>query len=169
MEQPLALIAFVLRCTLAATIAFLLAGAVGLTHPLWACIFALIASQGQSTTTFATIGGRVVGTVIGVVVAVGVGTAMGGTALAAQTAVAVALCAVFAWRRPEIQVCMWTPPIVLMTADATESVARVGFYRGCEVVLGGLIGGLLLVGSDKIGAWAKQKYWRCASPPPDAV
>jgi hypothetical protein len=101
----------------------------------------------------------VAGTVIGVAVATGIGTAMAGMAIAAQMAVAVAICAVFAWAHPAIALCLWTPPIVLMTADASESVAQVGFWRGCEVILGGLIGGLLLIGADKISSWAKRRPW----------
>ena len=152
-KNTLGLISFVVRCTAAATIAYLLANAVGLPRPLWACIFALIASQGSSAGTFVTVGGRVIGTLIGVVVTVVVGTLSSRLGLAAQTAIAVAICAVFAWGRPAIQLCLWTPPIVLMTAGPSDSIIDVGFYRGCEVILGRLIGGLLLAGAEKLGAW----------------
>lgn len=152
-EKIKRLATFVLRCTAAATLAYLLARAVGLPHPLWACIFALIASQGQSATTWTTIGGRVVGTIFGVIVAIAVGTVMNGAALVVQTAVAVAICAVFAWERPAVQLCLWTPPIILMTMNPAESVVSVGFFRGCEVILGGLVGGLLLFGTERLGTW----------------
>lgn len=83
---------------------------------------------------------------------VAVGIFLSRLGLAAQTAISVAICAVFAWGRPAIQLCLWTPPIVLMTAGPSNSIVDVGFYRGCEVILGGLIGGLLLVGAEKLGA-----------------
>src|ERR1700722_9491140 len=67
---------FVSRCTAAATIAYLSASAIGLPHPLWTCIFALVGSQDSESAIFTAIGGRVAGTIIGVVVAVTVGTAM---------------------------------------------------------------------------------------------
>jgi hypothetical protein len=73
--------------------------------------------------------------------------------LAWQMATAVAICAVFAWGRPAIQLCMWTAPIILLYASSAESIARVGFYRGCEVILGILIGGLFLISADKSLAW----------------
>jgi uncharacterized membrane protein YgaE (UPF0421/DUF939 family) len=146
---------FVSRCTAAATIAYLSASAIGLPHPLWTCIFALVGSQDSESAIFTAIGGRVAGTIIGVIVAVAVGTAMHrlGLDLVWQIAVAVAVCAMFAWGRPAIQLCMWTPPIILLTTSPTESLVSVGFYRGCEVILGVLIGGLFLAAADKSLAW----------------
>jgi hypothetical protein len=41
-----------------------------------------------------------------------------------------------------------------MTASPAESLVSVGFYRGCEVILGVLIGGLFLIIADKTLAWA---------------
>ena len=46
-DKSVGLVASVLGCTAAAAIAYGLASVVGLPHPLWACIFALIASQGS--------------------------------------------------------------------------------------------------------------------------
>ena len=43
-----------------------------------------------------------------------------------------------------------------MSMTPGESIASVGFYRGSEVILGGLIGGLLLIAAEKIGAWTHQ-------------
>jgi hypothetical protein len=48
---------------------------------------------------------------------------------------------------------MWTPPIIFMTASPAESLIGIGFYRGCEVILGVLIGGLFLIAADKSLAW----------------
>jgi hypothetical protein len=64
--------------------------------------------------------------------------------------------ALFAWGRPAIQLCMWTTPIILLSASPTESLAGIGFYRGCEVILGVLIGGLFLIAADKGLAWARR-------------
>jgi uncharacterized membrane protein YgaE (UPF0421/DUF939 family) len=154
--RTVALIGFVLRCTVAVTAAYFLAGTVGLPHPLWVCIFALVGSQDSMTAIFTTIGGRVAGTIIGVGVAVAVGVAVPqlGLGIAWKIAIAVAICAAFAWGHPAIQLCMWTPPIIFMTASPAESIASVSFYRGCEVIFGVLIGGLFLITADKILAWA---------------
>jgi uncharacterized membrane protein YgaE (UPF0421/DUF939 family) len=147
---------FVVRCTAAATIAYLLASAIWLPHPLWTCIFALVGSQDSESAIFTTIGGRVAGTGIGVIVAIAVGSAMHPLKLdvAWQIAVAVAICAMFAWGRPKIQLCIWTAPIILLSASPTESIVSVSFYRGCEVILGILIGGLFLIAAEKGLAWA---------------
>jgi len=157
-RKTAALIIFVLRCTVAVTAAYFLAGAVGLPHPLWVCIFALIGSQDSATAIFTTIGGRVAGTIIGVLVAVAVGAVMSqfGFDTAWKIALSVAICAIFAWGRPAIQLCMWTPPIIFMTASPAESLIGVGFYRGCEVILGVLIGGLFLIAADKSLASARK-------------
>jgi uncharacterized membrane protein YgaE (UPF0421/DUF939 family) len=154
-DQMVGLVAFVARCTAAATIAYLSARAVGLPHPLWTCIFALVGSQDSEKTIFTTIGGRVGGTVIGVIVAIAVGAVTHRLKLDLvwQIAIAVAICAVFAWGRPAIQLCMWTAPIIFLSASPAESIASVGFYRGCEVILGILIGGLFLVSADRSRAW----------------
>jgi uncharacterized membrane protein YgaE (UPF0421/DUF939 family) len=157
-----ALIIFVLRCAAAVTAAYLLASAVGFPHPLWACIFALVGSQDSVTAIFMTIGGRVAGTIIGVLVAVAVGSVMSqfGLDIAWNIALSVAICAIFAWGRPAIQLCMWTPPIIFMTASPTESLIGVGFYRGCEVILGVLISGLFLIAADKSLAWERKTHHR---------
>jgi uncharacterized membrane protein YgaE (UPF0421/DUF939 family) len=154
-DKTVLLAAFVLRCAAAATIAYLFASAIGLPHPLWTCIFALIGSQDSELAIITAIGGRIAGTIIGAIVAVAVGVAMHriGLDLAWQIAVAVAICAMFAWGRPAIQLCMWTPPIILLTTSPDESLISVGFYRGCEVILGLLIGGLLLIAADKSLLW----------------
>jgi uncharacterized membrane protein YgaE (UPF0421/DUF939 family) len=158
-EKIIGLAAFTLRCTAAAVIAYLLARAVGVPHPLWACIFALTAaSQDKIAATFKALGGRMIGTIIGVVVAIAVGISLKRFELdmAVQIAVAVAICSVFAWERPAIQICLWTAPIVLMTITPAESIVSVGISRGCEVILGGLVGGLILIAAEKIGAQLHQ-------------
>jgi len=153
------LLGFVVRCSVAGILAYLLAAAVGLPHPLWACIFALISSTIALTATVQAIGGRVVGTVVGIVVAVAVGliAARCGMGVTAQLAVALPICAVFAWRWPALQICLWTAPIVLMDATPSQSIAIVGFDRGCEVVIGVLVGGPIHLGAQKLGAWLRRR------------
>ncbi len=156
-EKAAGLIASVVCCTAAAAVAYYLASAVRLQHPIWACVFALIASQGSLATALSTMGGRVIGTMIGVVVAVAVNAAMSRFAvdIASQMIVDVAVCAVIVWGRPAIQVCLWTPPIILMTAAPGESIVNVGFYRGCEVILGVVVGGLLHMVAEKVAGWTR--------------
>lgn len=157
-DKTVALVTFVFRCTAAATMAYLLADAIGFPHPLWTCVFALVGSQDSESAIVTAIGGRIAGTIIGIAVAVSVGATLHrlGLNLAWQIAVAVAICAMLAWSRPAIQLCMWTPPIIWLTMSPTESLMRVGFYRGCEVVLGLLIGGLFLVAANKGLAWGQR-------------
>jgi uncharacterized membrane protein YgaE (UPF0421/DUF939 family) len=145
-------IAFVLRCTMAVTAAYFLAGAAGFPHPLWACIFALVGSQDSVTAIVTTIAGRVTGTIIGVMIAIAVGVVMSqfGLGMVWKIALSVALCAACAWGRPAIQLCLWTPPIIFMTASPAESIVSVGLYRGGEVIIGVVVGGLLLIVSDRI-------------------
>ncbi|MDB5911047.1 MAG: rane protein [Massilia sp.] len=149
------LAAFVVRCVAAVLLAYLLASAVRLPHPLWACIFALITSQDSVSAPFVkTVGGRLIGTIIGVIVGVAVGVAASriGLATVLQLAIAVLICALFAWRRPAVQLCLWTAPIVLLSATPAESIITVGFDRGCEVLIGVLVGGLIHVAAQKLDA-----------------
>ncbi len=152
------LVMFVVRCTAAAVIAYFLTMAVGLPHPLWACVFALVVSQDNVAASFKMIGRRVLGTVIGAVVAVVVGSGLNRFGLDAvwQMGLAVAICAIFAWRRPAIQVCLWTPPIILLTASTAEPIVDVGFYRSCEVIIGVLVGGSLHMAVEEIDASVRQ-------------
>jgi uncharacterized membrane protein YccC len=143
-------IAFVVRCSAAATCAYLLARAVGLPHPVWAAMSGIIVSQENLTQTHSATVGRLFGTVIGVVIAVTVGHLLTPlhAGVAVQMAVAVALAAVVARRYPIVRVCMWTCPIVFLSDQAT-SLLKVGLNRGAEVLLGGLIGAALHWISEK--------------------
>ena len=151
---------FVVRCVAAVLLAYLLAGAAQLQHPLWACIFALITSQDSVSAPFVkTVGGRVIGTIIGAIVGVAVGVAATriGLATVLQLAIAVLICALFAWRRPAVQLCLWTAPIVLLSATPGESIITVGFDRGCEVLIGVLVGGLMHFAAQNLEA---RPRWR---------
>jgi hypothetical protein len=64
------------------------------------------------------------------------------TPIWAQIAASVGLAAVVAHYRPALRVCMWTGPIVLLTAGPGTPIALVGLYRGGEVMLGAALGAL---------------------------
>ncbi len=144
-------IACVLRWSAAATGSYLLAQAVGLPHLVWAAMSGVIVSQENLTQTHNATMGRLSGTVIGVVIAVAVGRLLAPlrAGVAVQMAVAVALAAVLARRYPLVRVCMWTCPIVFLS-DQAMPLLMVGFYRGAEVLLGGLIGAALHWISERI-------------------
>jgi uncharacterized membrane protein YccC len=144
-ESAAGALGFVIRCSGGATIAYVGADAVGLPHPVWAMVSALIVSQDQIGDTKASLNGRVIGSIIGITAGVGVNLALSPVAapLWAQIAVSVTLCAVVAHYRPQLRVCMWTGPIVLLTAEPGTPIAIVGFYRGSEVILGAAVGAVL--------------------------
>lgn len=136
-----------LRCSAAATLSFLLAQAVGLPHPVWAAMTGVIVSQEKLGDTRQATVGRFVGTLLGVVIAVVIGTLAQrtGAGAAAEIAIAVALAAVAARHHPAIKVCMWTCPIVFLTATPGTPLWEVGLFRGAEVLLGGATGAALHV------------------------
>jgi uncharacterized membrane protein YgaE (UPF0421/DUF939 family) len=148
--KALDLMAFVLRCTATAAIAFFVASALPLQHPLWACIFAIIASQGGAAASLKTIGGRVIGTIVGALVTVAVDAALPRSGLDVPWGMiaAVAIGAIFAWKWPTIQICLWTPPIIFVTTAPGETLAVVAASRACEVILGVVIGGLVVRAAD---------------------
>ncbi len=135
-------VAFILRCSGAAALAFLLAGEVGLPHPVWATMSGIIVSQEKLNDTNRATLWRLSGTVVGVVSAV----IVGGTLLAfgapvpLQLAGAVAFCALLVRLWPDLRVSMWTAPIVLLTRVEGQSILQTGLWRGEEVLLGGLVG-----------------------------
>jgi uncharacterized membrane protein YgaE (UPF0421/DUF939 family) len=145
-------VAFVLRCSGAATFAYLLAGAVGLPHPVWAAMSGVIVSQQSFAETRSAMGGRLLGTVIGIGVAIAVGLSMAplGASIAVQMAVAVALCAIVARRHVALRVCMWTCPIVFLTASPATPIEIAGLYRGAEVILGAAVGGALHLAAEAL-------------------
>jgi uncharacterized membrane protein YccC len=138
-------IAFVLRCSAAATLSYLLARALGLSFPVWASTSALVVSQERLEETRSTLLWRLAGTVIGIGLAVANGSllALLSIGVAAQIACSVALCAALVHRWPSLRVSMWTVPIVYFSHAPGETLAGSGLWRGAEVVLGGLTGVLL--------------------------
>lgn len=136
---------FAVRCAATGALAYLLATAIGLPYPVWASISSLVVSQESFDETRHSVVGRVIGTITGAAVAilvsmaahqVGIGTAL-------QIAIAVGLCALIASGHPAIRVCLWTCPVVLLTAAPGSSVEHAGLMRGSEVILGALTGGLI--------------------------
>jgi uncharacterized membrane protein YgaE (UPF0421/DUF939 family) len=100
---------FVARCTIAASLAEVIAAHVGLPHPVWAPVSALVVTQESVAATLSSGLGRLVGTVIGVTVAMIVHRlgAPAHISLVPQLAVAVAICALCTSGRPAIRVCLW--------------------------------------------------------------
>jgi uncharacterized membrane protein YccC len=135
---------FVLRCLVAASLAYGLASLVGLQHPVWAPIEALIVSQESIGETFDTIQGRLGGTLIGVVVAlfVGIFGRMVALPVMLQIAIGVTVCALATFGRPTIRVCLWTCPVILLTAPSLGTPELVGILRVSQVLLGAVIGGM---------------------------
>lgn len=138
-------LAFVLRCSGAATVSFLLAEAVALPHPVWAAMSAVIVSQEKLGDTRQVTAGRFFGTLLGVAIAVSVGTLAGrlGASIVAEMAIAVALAAIVARRHPALRVCMWTCPIIFLTVTPGTPLWEAGLFRGAEVLLGGVVGAVL--------------------------
>ena len=151
---------FAVRCSGAATLSYLAGGWIGLPHPIWATITALIISQERFEDTQSVLISFLLGTCIGIACAVAV-TALGSCLAAgvtAQLAVGVAFCAAIAHEKPGLRVCMWTCPLVLLTNDASHSIASVALDRGAEVVIGALIGaGLHWVAESKLVAILSQR------------
>lgn len=138
-------VAFVLRCSGAATLSYILANAIGLPHPVWAAMSGVIVGQEKLDETRSATVARLFGTVVGVVVAVTIGSLLEPfhADVVVQMGIAVAVAAVIARRYPMLRVCMWTCPIVFLSTDAATPLAVVGFQRGAEVLLGGIVGALL--------------------------
>jgi uncharacterized membrane protein YccC len=136
-------VAFVARCSGAATCAYVAAVAAGLPHAVWAAISALIVSQERLDDTTSSLTGRIAGTIIGACIAVAVSLAATrlDTGVALQIAVAVAVCATIARERPSLRVCMWTAPIVLLTTEPGVPISIEATYRASGVILGALTGG----------------------------
>ncbi|WP_337268476.1 FUSC family protein [Oryzifoliimicrobium ureilyticus] len=148
-------IAFVLRCSGAATVGYLVAQTAGLPHPVWAAMSGIIVSQEKLGDTRQATIGRFIGTLLGVSIAVMIGTLFDriGTDVAVDIAVAVALAAVAARRYPWIRVCMWTCPIVFLTATPGVPLWEVGASRGAEVLLGGIVGAVLHFVAECVVGW----------------
>lgn len=141
--RRLRLAGFVLRCALAAALANLAAELLGLSHSVWASMSALIVSHEKLSSTRAQVTGRIAGTVIGALVALAVHRLGAPLGTNLQLALAVAVCALIASGRPTLRVCLWTCPLVLLTASPEESPEFTAMSRAVEVLLGAVIGGAM--------------------------
>ncbi len=163
-------LAFALRCAASGALPYLLATGIGLPHPVWASMSSLIVSQENFDATRHSLVGRVIGTIVGAMVAILVSAVADqvGAGTALRIAAAVGLCALCAGGRPSIRVCLWTCPLVLLTAVPGSSVEHAGLIRGSEVILGALSGGLI----HWLMHWMTARWTRCpsttASRMPDA-
>lgn len=146
-------IAFVLRCSGAATLAYILAAsAFGLVHPVWAAVSAIVVSQEKLFQTRKAVVWRFAGTIVGIVVAVAAGTVTTnfGWDTAVQMGISVAICAALVRRWPDLKVAMWTAPIVFFSHEPGTSLVVAGYARGSEVVLGGIVGALIHWAAERI-------------------
>jgi uncharacterized membrane protein YccC len=146
---------FGLRCFLAVVLSYELASAAGLPYPYWAPISAIVVSQERIGETRTSLVSRVIGTIFGAVVAVAIGKLAPplGIDVATQAAVAVGVCALLAYQRPSFRTSLVTGPIVLLSAPTTDPIEMVGFFRGSEVIIGGLVGGGLHYAMDRMAAF----------------
>ena len=135
---------YAVRCVASGLVAYVLADRLGLEHPVWATMSSLVVSQESFNATRGSIAGRLLGTAIGVLVSLTVYELLSrvNPAPELQLTLAVGVCALLAKGRPTIRCCMWTCPIVLLTATPQQSVEVVGLLRGSEVMLGALVGGV---------------------------
>lgn len=142
-EKMLRTALFVFRCTGASTAALAVASTFGLEHPVWSAMSALIVSQDKLDETKSSVTSRILGTVIGIGTACAVNflIARFGASMYLQVAIAVFLCALLVHRFPKLRVSLWTCTLILASSAAT-SATTVGLYRGEEVILGTLIGGI---------------------------
>jgi len=145
-------VAFVIRCTAAAVLAYVTTDALELGHPVWAVVSALVVSQGTAQETRNSFLWRAAGTVLGVGVAAPVALFLmpdlGRPLLAVATAVSI--CAAAAHLSPRMRVCMWTAPLVILTVSPAHSILHTAIQRCTEVMLGGTIGAIIHVAVDDL-------------------
>jgi uncharacterized membrane protein YccC len=139
-------LAFVVRCALAAVVAYKVAALLGLSMPVWASISALVVSQERWHETRASLHERIQGTLLGVGISLAVNflsTPLHIPPLM-QLLVAVALCATIARVDRGLRVSMWTCPLVLMSGKlGGQFVLTTGLYRAVEIVVGCLVAALI--------------------------
>jgi uncharacterized membrane protein YccC len=142
MEKSLHAVAFVARCSGAATVAYELALSLGLPGAHWAAMSALIVSQERLQETRSSLMGRVLGTLLGIVVTIAVSevASRAAASTAMQMAVAVATSALIVRKFPQLRVAMWTCPLILLTAQPSMPIVMAALPRGGDVILGAIIG-----------------------------
>ena len=145
-------IAFILRCSGAATVGYELASALGMHEALWAAMSAVIVSQEHLHETRSSLLGRIFGTLLGIGVTVGVSEVASRLAASTtvQMAVAVGICALIVREFPKLRVAMWTCPIILLPAQPSVPIVLVALHRGSEVFLGAVVGWISHWGAEVV-------------------
>jgi uncharacterized membrane protein YccC len=158
---------FICRCAVAGSLAYIVADYIGLHHAVWAPISALAVSQENITATLSSAGGRFVGTLLGAVVALFVHWLgeLVNAPLVLQIAAAVAICATYAVGRPALRVCLWTCPLVLVTAPSAGGPDIIAVLRSSEVILGAIVGGFVHLGEAQTTNLLKRLIVSVPSPP----
>jgi hypothetical protein len=159
-------IAFVLRCSGAATVAYRLVFFLG----LLGCDVGKIVSQERLHETRSSLTGRILGTLLGIGVTVATSEIASRTAIstAVQMAIAVAICALVVRELPKLRVAMWTCPIIQLTAQPSAPMLLVALHRGSEVILGALVGWIfhwfaeVVVDVGRPGI--RSARWPCVAP-----
>jgi len=151
-KKSIRAIAFILRCSGAATVGYELASSLGLHEALWAAMSAVNVSQEHLHETRSTLVGRILGTLLGIGVTVGVSEAASRIAAstAVQMAVAMAICALIVRGFPTLRVAMWTCPLILLTAQPSTPIVLVALRRGSEVFLGAMVGWIFHWGAEVV-------------------
>jgi hypothetical protein len=158
---------FIFRCAVAGSLAYFVADHIGLHHAVWAPISALAISQENIAATLSSAQGRFVGTLLGAIVALFVHW-LGGLVnapLMLQIAAAVAICATYAAGRPPLRVCLWTCPLVLVTAPSGGGADIIVVLRSSEVILGAIVGGFVHLGEAQATNLLKRLIVSVRSPP----
>jgi uncharacterized membrane protein YccC len=141
-KKSIRAIAFILRCSGAATVGYELASSLGLHEALWAAMSAVIVSEEHLHQTRSSLLGRIFGTLLGIGATVGVSEVSSRLAAptTVQMVVAVGICALIVREFPKLRVAMWTCPIILLTAQPSVPTVLVALRRGSEVLLGAGVG-----------------------------
>lgn len=151
-NKLLKLFVFAIRCFVVVWGSYALALAVGLPYPVWAPISAIIVSQETMGDTRTTLIRRIIGTLLGVVITVLINLLAEplNIELGLQAAISVGICAIIAFERPNFRTALVTGPILLLTTPPNDPMVMVGFYRGMEVIIGGLVGGGVHILAEKL-------------------
>lgn len=141
-NKTVRMVLFVIRCTLAALIAYWIPIKLGLQYPVWASMLAVnIARDPLSKTqeqTMGQIGGTLFGSIVSILVALA--SQHFPLSVATQMAIAVSICALATARFQILYVSLWACLIVLLSAAPGVTSVEVGLYRAGEVMLGSLVG-----------------------------
>lgn len=162
MEKLSGILCFAVRCSLSAVLAYVVALRLGLPYPVWAPMSALIVSQEDLKTTRHAVTGRIAGTALGVAIAMIVAKFGDVVSLSewVQLSLGVGICALCAKGRPAMRVSLWTCPLVLLTQIPSLSTEMTGLFRGSEVIIGAIVGGLAHLVEDWLRRLAARLFRR---------